>query len=286
MKKLIAVLAVILMFGCRKELAVPATVADTSAPARADVQLAKSTAPAPAEGAATPAPTPMIVRTASVRIVVDDTSKAVDAITKAVEASGGYVAGSQVWREGELLRARLTLRVPSASLTGALSAIRGLAKRVENETISSEDVTQEYVDLESRLRNLEATEVELRELMTVIRQNARKASEILEISQQMTAIRGDIEQTRGRMRYLGQVAAMSAVSLEVIPDAIAQPVVKPGWQPLVTVKNASRALITALQGIATALIWVVIYLLPIVGILLVVVTAIWKVYRRTRTREA
>ena len=279
MRKPILLLLVVLAFACKKEESVVASLAppEPKEPARADV----------AKSVASPQQLPrMIVRTADVRIVVADTSKAVDAVTKSVESQGGYVSGSQIWREGELLRAKLTLRVPGDKLTSALSAIRDVAKRVENQTISSEDVTQEYVDLESQLRNLEATEIELRELMTGIRKNARKAAEVLEIHQQITAIRGEIERTRGRMRYLAQVSSFSTIALDVIPDAIAQPVVEPGWQPLVIVKNASRALVGSLQGMATVMIWILIYLVPVVGIFVLVALVVWKVYRRVRPRVA
>jgi glycine cleavage system regulatory protein len=75
------------------------------------------------------------VRSADVRIVVADTSKTVATVTRSVEAAGGYVAASQIWRDGELLRARLTVRVPADRLTETLAAIRAAAKRVETETI-------------------------------------------------------------------------------------------------------------------------------------------------------
>jgi hypothetical protein len=238
-----------------------------------------------AEGA-TAAPRPMIVRSAEMRIIVADTTKTVDAVTKSVEAMGGFVSGSNVWRDGELMRASLKLRIPADKLTAALQAIRGLAKRVDNETIASEDVSQEYVDLESQLRNLEATETELRELLIVARKNSRKATDVLEVHEQLTMIRGQIEQAKGRMRYLSQVAAMSAISLEVIPDAIAQPVVEPGWQPLVVAKNAMRALVGALQSIATIGIWFLVYVLPIVGILALLIAALWKISRRSRANIA
>lgn len=228
----------------------------------------------------------MIVRSAEMRITVIDTTKTVDAVTKSVEAMGGFVSGSNIWREGELLRATLKLRVPADKLTSTLAAIRGLAKRVDNETIASEDVSQEYVDLESQVRNLEATEGELRELLTVARQNSRKAADVLEVHEQLTLIRGQIEQAKGRMRYLSQVAAMSSISLDVIPDAIAQPVVEPGWQPVVVAKNALRALVGALQSIANVAIWLIIYVAPIFGILALVIVALWKIARRSRAREA
>ena len=278
MRKLIVPFILVLVFGCQKaEHAAKLISTDAAAP----VSLAKTQVKA-AEVAQVAAMPRMIVRTANVKIIVADTAKTVDAITQSVEAGGGYVSGSHIWRDGELLRATLTLRVPSEKLTATLAAIRGLSKRVENETIGSEDVSQEYVDLESQLRNLEATEIELRELMTTIRKNAQKAEEVLAMHQQIAAIRSQIEQIKGRMRYLGSVSSMSTVSLEIAPDFIAQPVIEPGWQPVVIVKNASRALVGVAQFIATIAIWFLIYILPIVGTLLIVVALLWKFVRRHR----
>jgi hypothetical protein len=228
----------------------------------------------------------MIVRTADMRIIVADTTKTVDAVTKSVEAMGGFVSGSNIWREGELLRATLKLRVPADKLTATIASIRGLARRVDTETIASEDVSQEFVDLESQVRNLEATEAELRELLVVARKNSRKAADVLEVHEQLTVIRGQIEQARGRMRYLSQVTAMSSIALDVVPDAIAKPVVEPGWQPIVIAKDAVRALVVALQSIATVGIWVLVYVVPIFGMLALVLVAAWKILRRARAREA
>ncbi|HUR80139.1 MAG TPA: DUF4349 domain-containing protein [Thermoanaerobaculia bacterium] len=221
--------------------------------------------------------TPMIVRTAEMHILVADTSKTIDAVTKQVEGAGGYVANSNVWRDGDLLRATLTLRVPSDKLTAALASLRGLAKRVERESVSSQDVTQEYVDLESQVRNLEATEIELRELLKTARVNSQKASEVLEVHQQLTAIRGQIEQAKGRMRYLSQVTAMSSVSLDITPDALA-----PGWHPLREAREATSALVALLQKLGTVAIWFVIYMLPVLALLGLVLFGFVRVLRRAR----
>ena len=222
--------------------------------------------------------TPMIVRTADLRVTVTDTAKAVDAVTKSIEASGGFVSASNVWRESGSLRARLTLRVPANRLTATLASIRGIAKRVENEVVTSEDVSQEYVDLGSQLRNLQATEEELRELLKVARVNTRKATEVLEVHQQLTAIRGQIEQTTGRMRYLSQVTSMSTVNLDMAPEVLA-----PGWYPSRVAREATGALVVLLQNIATGAIWFVIYLLPVLAMIALGVTMLVKVLRRTRT---
>lgn len=274
MKKLALILWI--AAACSREEGI-AGVASGAPPLQADAQKPVAAAPAVPR---------MIVRTADVKIIVADTSKTVEAVTKSVESAGGYVSGSNIWREGELLRAKLTLRVPADKLTATLASIRAQAKRVENETISSEDVSQEFVDLGSQVRNLEATEAELLELLKVARVNSKKATDVLEVHEQLTIIRGQIEQARGRMRYLSQVTAMSSIALDVVPDAIAKPVVEKGWQPLVVVKDASRALVALLQNIATAAIWFVIYIVPILGMLALLITALVKIGRRSRTREA
>jgi hypothetical protein len=274
-KKIALSLALLIVFSCQR--------AERSQAATTDAASSQTMKVAAVE-ASHAAPQRMIVRTAEMRITVDDTTRAVDAVTRSAESIGGYVAGSHVWREGELLRARITLRVPTEKLTSTLAQIRSVAKRVENETLTSDDVSEEFVDLEARVRNLEATEEELRQLLVVARTNSRKASEVLEVHNQLTQIRGEIEQARGRMRYLSQVTAMAAVALEVTPDAIAQPVVEPGWQPLVVAKNAMRALVGVLQGAANAAIWVLIYLLPIAGMLMIVAFGVWRVARRVRVR--
>jgi hypothetical protein len=223
---------------------------------------------------------PMIVRTATVTIIVADTGKALEKIASVVEQNGGYVSGSNVWRETEQLRAKLTLRVPSTGLRSTLAAIRACGIRVQSETMSSDEVTQEYVDLGSQLKNLEATEVELRELMTAVRQRAKKASEVLEMSQQLTAVRGQIEQTRGRMRYLEQMTSYATVNVELVPDAVAKPVVEPGWQPVAVAKDAARALTNVFKEIATTAIWLVIYALPILLLLGAAAFIAWKLLRR------
>lgn len=74
-------------------------------------------------------------RRAMMRIAVDDPIEAVEAVTASAEAAGGELAAAEIWREGEQLRARLTLRVPPERLTETLASIRRVASRVESESI-------------------------------------------------------------------------------------------------------------------------------------------------------
>jgi hypothetical protein len=75
------------------------------------------------------------VRKANVRIVVRDTTAAVDAIAREAEGRGGYVAETRLWRDGDVQRATITLRVPARQLTSTLASIHRIAQRVEDETI-------------------------------------------------------------------------------------------------------------------------------------------------------
>lgn len=226
----------------------------------------------------------LIVRTAEVRVIVSDTAAVARSLSAAAEAAGGYVGDSRAWREGDQLRGTLTLRVPSERLGEILAAARKLAVRVESESINSEDVSQEYVDLSAQLKNQEAAENELRTLMTDVRQKTKRASDVIEMYQQLATVRGDVEKTKGRILYLEQTSAMSTVKLELIPDAVARPVVVPGWQPLVVVKDAGRALVSTGQVVVTAAIWCLVYLLPLGLMFVVPVLLIVWIVRATKRR--
>lgn len=81
------------------------------------------------------APVQQPARTANVRIVVRDRTAAVDAIAKEAEGLGGYVAETRLWRDGDIQRATITLRVPPEQLTSTLASIHRIAQRVEAERI-------------------------------------------------------------------------------------------------------------------------------------------------------
>jgi hypothetical protein len=293
MRKL-ALAALLLTLACKKEEGVvadrrPAAGSENAAvaarvaqPLTGDAVSSKGIAGGAAASPLPPkaaAPDRMIVRTANVTLVVRDTNAVMEKITSAVEQSGGYVSGSNVWRDGEQTRGKLSLRVPYAALSQTLAQIRGLAVRIESETITTDEVTQEYVDLGSQLRNLEAAETELRQLMTTIRVNSKKASEVLEMYQELSTIRGQIEQTRGRMRYLEQMTSYATINAELVPDAMTKPVVEAGWQPVAIAKDAARALTNVLKEAAAAVIWIVVYVVPVMLLVGIALLAGWRVLR-------
>jgi hypothetical protein len=182
---------------------------------------------------------------------------------------GGFVVSSYLYETalgaGDLTTTQgtLTIRVPAERLDEALKTIKAGAIEVRSENISGEDVTQQYVDLQSRLRNLEAAEAQLQEIMG----SATRTEDVMMVYNQLVQVRGEIESVKGQMQYFEQSAKLSAVTLELIPDAAAQPLQIAGWRPQGTAKAAVEALIQALQFLADAAIWAVICIVPI-GVIL------------------
>lgn len=288
MRKLIPGLLILALLACRNDRSTrTAKIAAIDASVRESNGALTAVAAPPPNDAKASVMQRMIIRTANLSMIVDDTSGTIAKITAAADSVGGYVSDSRVWRDGEQLRGAITLRIPADRLSVALGVVRKLAVRINSESVGSQEVTQEYVDLQSQLRNLEAAEVELRQLMTTIRQNSKKAAEVLEMYQQLNSVRSQIEQIKGRMRYLSQMSAYAVLQIDLVPNALAKPVVEPGWQPLVIVKDASRALVEALQSAAVAAIWFGIYVLPIVTFLGLLLLLGWKFLGRfVRPRES
>lgn len=285
--KRILLATLLIVLACKAERAAPeARMEQPATAANASTESAeRSPKPAAASKPAQP-PARMIIRNANMSIVVRDASDVLRQVTALADTKGGYVAESKQWKEREQVRASATLRVPATQLMPVLAAIRGLAIRVDRENVTAQDVSQEYSDLGAQLRNLQVAETELRELLKTVRVRTQKASEIMEIYTEITKVRGEIDGIQGRIQYLSQMTALSTITLELIPDVLAAPVVEPGWQPVATVKNASRSLLNSLKGVADALIWVVLYLLPL-GLIFVffglIIRWMWRWLRKSRT---
>jgi len=151
----------------------------------------------------------MIIRTANMQLVVDDVRDTIDKITQLAQDRKGYVVNSSSWKEGERVVGQITVRVPSADFDYAMSILRSLAVEVNSEATSSQDVTEEYVDLEATLRNLEATEAQLLKLFD----KAEKVEDILGIQRELSRVQQDIERTKGRMQYLERTSTMSLIQV-------------------------------------------------------------------------
>ena len=153
----------------------------------------------------------MIVRTGAMRLVVNDVPVALDQIAELAEDFDGYVVSSEKWKEGERLVGRITVRVVAEHFHDTILALREMAVEVRSEETGSQDVTEEYVDLSAKLKNLEATEKEYLRLMT----KAEKVEDMLGVQRELSETRGDIERTKGRMQYLERTSTTSLIEVSL-----------------------------------------------------------------------
>jgi hypothetical protein len=227
-----------------------------------------------------------VVQTANLSITVKDTAAVLEFVQGLATQWGGYIVSSTSWREGDQLRAQVTLRVPAGQIQDALKQIKARAIKVDNESISGQDVTQEYTDNESRLRNLRATETELLALLTTAREKTGKAEDVLAIFRELTSIREQIEMLQGRQQYLDTMTAMATISVDISPEPIEKPVVEPGWKPLKTLRDAFRALTETGKFIVDALIWLITYVVPVLAVIAApIILVIWAVRRARRGKN-
>jgi hypothetical protein len=223
-----------------------------------------------------------IVKNAEISLQVQDTNNAIDQVTGLATDFSGYVVSSRTWDEGPYRLATVTISVPVDSFEQALRRLHSLAVKVLREQSTGEDVTEQYVDLESRLRNLEATQTRIRAFL----EQAVSVQEALEVNRQLTEIEGQIEDVKGKMQYLKARAAFStiAVSLEPVrptPTPTPTPTL-PAWQPVQTFNDAGGVLVQILRFLGDLVIWLAVVLLPFVVPLVVV---IWLIVRWIKGRR-
>ena len=225
----------------------------------------------------------MIIQTVDMVIVVEDTDAALDLIRTLVVDEKGFIAESRRWLTNEQPYAQVTFRVPASALERAIDALHKMALRIESENRRGEDVTEEYVDLDARLRNLEATEKELLALMTEVRENRGKAEDILAIYREITSVRAQIESLKGRQQYLERMTAMATINLEIRPKEAPRAVVtKAKWNPLVTLTKALRGFVEVMQVLAD----IAIYLLIFSPIVIVPAVILWLIIRWSKRQSA
>ncbi|MDF1499291.1 MAG: DUF4349 domain-containing protein [Anaerolineales bacterium] len=230
----------------------------------------------------------LVIRNANLTLVVESPADSVAEISALAETMGGFVVSSNVYESTfdqgvRATRASITVRIPAERLNEALSEIKAGAVEVRSENISGEDVTQEYTDLQSRLRNLEAAEEELREIMGSL----TKAEDVLRVYESLRQVREEIEIIKGRMQYFEQSARLSAVTIELLPDVVSQPLQIGRWQPEGTAKEAFETVIRAFQFLADAAIWFVILVLPILFLLSLPFWVIrWFVIKRRARKQS
>ena len=241
-------------------------------------------------GSGQPAPDRIVIRNADLSIVVDDPTVALDAIVKMAERMGGFVVNSNLYKTNtssgnEVPEAYITIRVPAESLNAALAEIKNQtsdpSKDVLSENVSGQDVTKEYTDLNSRLKNLEDAETQLRRIM----EEATKTEDVLNVFNQLTYYREQIEVTKGQIRYYEESSALSAISIRIQAKEAIQPITVAGWTPVGVARDAIQALINAAQFLVDAFIWILLLVVPVLILIFIPIYLVYLLIRAIIRRQ-
>ena len=215
-----------------------------------------------------------IVKTADLGITSDDVRGGAARAQDVASRHGGTIVSSQTYRADNAVYADLVVAVPSGEFEEALDELRGVGEKVTTDKVSGQDVTEEYVDLQSRERNLLAAEQSLLDLYG----RAGDVQDALSIQRELTVVRGEIEQVQGRIQYLKQSSNTSRISLSIRPVS-SPPEPPPTWDPALVVARAWTASLAVLQGLAAAVLTTVVFGWWIIPPL---VAAAWTLRRRIR----
>jgi hypothetical protein len=195
-----------------------------------------------------------IIKTGEISIEVPNVASALARVRAMAVDLDGYVGGSQSGTAEQ--SATLTLRIPADRFDEALTRLRSLDGDVLAEATREDDVTTSVIDLEARLTNLEASEVQYRALL----ERAEKIEDILAVQSRLDEVRGQIEQLQAQLKELNGLADLATLSVTLVPGAVQQ--AAGNWDPGKTITEAFAALVGFVQDLGNGAIWLVIVVLP------------------------
>ncbi len=270
----------------------PAEAWSEAAPAAPKMEFESADAVFQESGAARPTGDAerIVIKNANLSIVVADPAFSMEAIAKMAEGMGGFVVSSNLYktttRAGvEVPVANVTVRVPADRLEAALDQIKGMVDnpRVDilSEDVSGQDVTSEVTDLESRLRNLRAAETQLLEIMEM----ATESEDVIAIFRELTSVREQIEVTEGQIKYFRESARLSAIYVNLQAKEALEPITIGRWEPGLEAQRAIQALLDGGKFLINALIWIVLFAIPILAIIALPIYLIVNFFRKRSQRR-
>lgn len=221
------------------------------------------------DGVGAPLDDARIIRTGTIELEVGDVATAVGRARDGIRGLGGYIGASTTSSQDDRPIATITYRVPAERWEDALDLLRsidGEGTTVVTERTEAVEVTGQVIDLEARIRNLQASEAALQEIAA----QATRIPDVLEVQGQLTQVRGQIEQLTAQLTDLEDRAALATLTATFRMPVVAVEVAQQGWEPGVVVDEALAALVGVLQGLTSVGIWFAIVWLP----LILVITAL------------
>jgi hypothetical protein len=222
-----------------------------------------------------------LIKNASMTIEVTDANAAADQLAAACQLLGGYISNlSQQSGAVGNRSVSITLRIPADKFDQAMPQLEAVGKSL-NKEVSTEDVTEQYVDTESKSRNLKKMEERLLDHLG----RAGELDDVLRVETELNRVREQIELMEGKLRFLGNRVSFSTIVVLVREAAKGETLVPPETFSTASVFSAaSRSLIGFLQAFWAKAIWVAVWS-PVWGVPLLVVFILWRSALRRQLRQ-
>lgn len=231
-----------------------------------------------------PAAEKKIRKDGNMDLKVDDVDKASENISSIAKDNGGEVFSSNFYQTNNNVKSgNIVVKVPVANFEKTFSQIKGIASLVVQESVSGDDMTEQYVDLTAQLKNKQAEEAQFSKILST----AQKINDVLAVTRELSRTRGNIEQLQTRIKYLEQQTDMSTISVNVSEDE--NITVIDSWRPLQVVKESFSMLAKSLQGFADFMIRFIIVVIPMIAVWIVLAWIAYvlgkKVYLKIKSRQ-
>lgn len=220
-----------------------------------------------------------VIKNGNLDLIVKKAEETAEELKILAKELGGFILNVQIYESTPAVKnGWVTMRVPDDKFDEGMTAVKALAEKVEGESVSASDVTEQFIDLEARLGNLQVEEVQLQEVL----KRAFTVEDILKVRQQLSSVRGQIEQLEGQLKYLSRQVDMSTITVSLTSEADVE-VFGLRWRPLVVVRQAFRDMLESLTGWVDGLIKLI-FQLPALLLWLatigVIVLVVWKILKR------
>jgi hypothetical protein len=211
-----------------------------------------------------------IRKSGSINLTVENLEEANDEVLDILDNYNGSVVSSNESGVGNSKSISITLKVPVEYFEDLFEGVKDIEGEVDYASYYTDDVTQEYTDLQSRLKNLKATETQLVKIL----ETADTVEDTLSVYKELSSTRSQIEVLEGQIKYLDNQVDYSYLTVYLSLSDVGKEVKDEKWEPFGVVKSAFSALVDFGIGIVDMLIWVIVFspviLKPIAILLLII----------------
>ncbi|MDU1843999.1 MAG: DUF4349 domain-containing protein [Niallia nealsonii] len=225
----------------------------------------------------------MMIYNANLSLQVKDYHQVEEEIQKKATELDGYVVQSSIYNSGtDYINGSIIVKVPQANFQSYINEVEKNSIKVIEKNISSNDVTEEFVDLESRLKAKEAVEKRLLTLMD----QAEKTEDLLKISNDLATVQEQKEQILGRMKYLKNNVDYSTVTIQLEEELVKVGNIK-NSDSLNTWQKAKSQFVSTINGVISFLSSVVVLAIGLSPILIpvAVIVIVWIIFRKKRKQQ-